>query len=369
MIVPPANRAIDSQNAESRDVEENIFLEPCGENSRSNNDPRVGKPPRQNNQQPRRDKRDIHGWVVLDKPIGMTSTQAVAVVKRLFQAKRAGHAGTLDPLASGGLPIALGEATKTVPFVMDGRKRYRFTVCWGEERDTDDTEGQIVKASEVRPTAEAIRALLPQFTGLIEQTPPRYSAIKVQGERAYDLARDGEIVELAPRPVEIHQLTLVEQTDNLHSVFEAECGKGTYVRALARDLGRILGCFGHICALRRTLVGPFGESDMILLEQLESLCNRAASGEGSLADALLPVETALDDIPALAVTRADAARLHRGQAVLLRGRDAPNSSGTVYVTVAGRLLALAEIGNGELIPKRVFNLTGLTASSGRNERV
>ena len=150
-------------------------------------------------------------------------------------------------------------------------------------------------------------------------------------------------------------------------MFEAECGKGTYVRALARDIGRILGCFGHICALRRTLVGPFGETDMIPLEQLEALCDRAASGEGSLADALLPVETALDDIPALAVTRADAARLHRGQAVLLRGRDAPNSSGTVYVTVAGRLLALAEIGNGELIPKRVFNLTGLTASSGSQQ--
>jgi tRNA pseudouridine55 synthase len=252
---------------------------------------------------------------------------------------------------------------------MDGRKRYRFTVRWGEERDTDDTEGQVVRTGDSRPTAESIRALLPQFTGLIEQTPPRYSAIKVQGERAYDLARDGEVVELAPRPVEIHQLDLVEQIDNSHSVFEAECGKGTYVRALARDIGRILGCFGHICALRRTLVGPFGENDMILLEQLEGLCNRAASGEGSLADALLPVETALDDIPALAVTRADAARLHRGQAVLLRGRDAPNSSGTVYVTVAGRLLALAEVNNGEIIPRRVFNLTGLTASSGRNERV
>ena len=329
--------------------------------------PRSGKQPRQNNQ-PRRDKRDVHGWVVLDKPIGMTSTHAVAVVKRLFQAKRAGHAGTLDPLASGGLPIALGEATKTVPFVMDGRKRYRFTVAWGEERDTDDTEGRVIRTSENRPSAEAICALLPHFTGLIEQTPPQYSAIKVQGERAYDLARDGETVELKPRPVEIYQLTLVEQPDSSHSVFEAECGKGTYVRALARDIGRILGCYGHICALRRTLVGPFGEADMIPLEQLEALCDRAASGEGSLADALLPVETALDDIPALAVTRADAARLHRGQAVLLRGRDAPNSSGTVYVTVAGRLLALAEIGNGELIPKRVFNLTGLTASSGRNRK-
>jgi tRNA pseudouridine55 synthase len=365
MNVTAANRVIESQNVDSHAGEKNIFQEPrSDEPRRSNNDPRQ-KQKKQNNQ-PRRDKRDVHGWVVLDKPVGMTSTHAVAVLKRLFQAKRAGHAGTLDPLASGGLPIALGEATKTVPFVMDSRKRYRFTVSWGEERDTDDTEGRVVRTSELRPSADSIRELLPRFTGLIEQIPPQYSAIKVQGERAYDLARDGETVPLQPRPVEIHELSLVEHSDSGQSVFEAECGKGTYVRALARDMGRILGCFGHICALRRTLVGPFTERDMIPLEQLEALCNRAASGEGSLADALLPVETALDDIPALAVTRADAARLHRGQAVLLRGRDAPNCSGTVYVTVAGRLLALAEIGNGELIPKRVFNLTGLTASSARN---
>jgi tRNA pseudouridine55 synthase len=364
MIVTTASEMIEAPIGDSNGVEKNISEKNISADAGSSGadssntrldgqHPRSGKQPRQNNQ-PRRDKRDVHGWVVLDKPIGMTSTQAVAVVKRLFQAKRAGHAGTLDPLASGGLPIAMGEATKTVPFVMDGRKRYRFTVAWGEERDTDDTEGRVVKTSELRPSAESILALLPRFTGLIEQTPPQYSAIKVQGERAYDLARDGETVDLKPRPVEIHHLTLVEQPDSSHSVFEAECGKGTYVRALARDIGRLLGCFGHICALRRTLVGPFGEADMIPLEQLEALCDRAASGEGSLADALLPVETA------------DAARLHRGQAVLLRGRDAPNSSGTVYVTVAGRLLALAEIGNGELIPKRVFNLTGLTASSARS---
>jgi tRNA pseudouridine55 synthase len=359
------NHAIEPQDGDPPAAERNIFPAARDDARRVNNDPRE-KQSRPNNQ-PRREKRDVHGWVVLDKPIGMTSTHAVAIVKRLFQAKRAGHAGTLDPLATGGLPIAIGEATKTVPFVMDGRKRYRFTVAWGEERDTDDTEGRVVRTSGMRPTPEAIKALLPRFTGLIEQIPPQYSAIKVQGERAYDLARDGERVELQPRPVEIHELTFTEQLDNSHSVFEAECGKGTYVRALARDIGQILGCFGHICALRRTLVGPFGENDMIPLEQLEALCDRAASGEGSLADALLPVETALDDIPALAVTRADAARLHRGQAVLLRGRDAPNCSGTVYVTVAGRLLALAEIDNGELIPKRVFNLTGLTARSGSQQ--
>jgi len=307
-----------------------------------------------------------HIWLQLAHRFVAVLIAGGVIASLVLARKTAGHAGTLDPLASGLLPLALGEATKTVPFVMDGRKRYRFMVRWGEERDTDDTEGRVAKTSDIRPTVEDIRALLPQFTGVIEQTPPRYSAVKIQGERAYDLARDGEVVELAPRPVEIHQLDLIEQVDSSRSTFEAECGKGTYVRALARDMGRLLGCFGHICALRRTLVGPFGEADMIPLEQLEALCDRAASGEGSLADALLPVETALDDIPALAVTRADAARLHRGQAVLLRGRDAPNSSGTVYVTVAGRLLALAEIGNGELIPKRVFNLTGLTASPARN---
>ena len=314
-------------------------------------------------------KRDVNGWIILDKGVGMTSTHAVAVVKRAFNAKKAGHAGTLDPLASGILPIALGEATKTVPFVMDGRKAYVFTVTWGEERDTDDTEGKVTFSDPRRPTAEHIQALLPQFIGNIEQTPPQYSAIKIAGERAYDLARDGEVVPLVPRPVVIHDFVLTEQHDGSHSVFEAECGKGTYVRALARDMGRLLGCYGHISALRRTLVGPFAEADMIPLEQLEALCDRAASGEGNLADALLPVETALDDIPALAVTRSDAARLHRGQAVLLRGRDAPDSSGTVYVTVAGRLLALAEIANGELIPKRVFNLTGLVASSARKESI
>jgi tRNA pseudouridine55 synthase len=289
----------------------------------------------------------------------MTSTHAVGVVKRLTQARRAGHAGTLDPLASGALPIALGEATKTVPFVMDGRKLYRFTVRWGEERDTDDAEGRVTAASDKRPSADDIRALLPSFIGLIQQVPPRFSAIKVEGERAYDLARDGETVELAARPVEIARLELGETPDPDHAVLVAECGKGTYVRSLARDMGRLLGCFGHVSALRRVAVGPFGEESMILLEDLEALCHRAAAGEASLADAILPVETALDDIPALAVSRADAARLHKGQAVVLRGRDAPILRGTVYVTVAGQLLALAEIDRGEIVPKRVFNLAGL----------
>jgi tRNA pseudouridine55 synthase len=318
-------------------------------------------------QQFRREKYDVHGWVALDKPIGMTSTHAVSVIKRLFAAKRAGHAGTLDPLASGCLPIALGDATKTVPFVMDGRKTYRFTVRWGEERDTDDAEGRVVASSDVRPTAEAIAALLPRFVGAIEQVPPRFSAIKIEGERAYDIARDGEEFELKARIVNIDRLVLAEMLDPDHASFEAECGKGTYVRALARDLGRMLGCYGHVAALRRMAVGPFAEPDMISLEQIEALCHRAAAGEGSLADALLPVATALDDIPALAVSRADAARLQRGQAVLMRGRDAPIVRGTVYIMASGNLIALAEVDRGEIVPKRVFNLAGLQGRAGRQE--
>ncbi len=315
-------------------------------------------------QQFRRPKHDVHGWIVLDKAVGMTSTQAVGAIKRLFSCKRAGHAGTLDPLASGCLPIALGEATKTVPFVTNGRKVYRFTVRWGEQRDTDDAQGRVVAVSDARPDRSAIEALLSQYTGAISQVPPQYSAIKIDGERAYDLARDGETLDLQARPVEIHRLNLVNMPDSSTAEFEAECGKGTYVRSLARDIGRALGCLGHIKALRREAVGSFSENDMISLEQLSAMCHRAAAGEASLADALLPVETALDDIPALAIGRADAARLQRGQAVLLRGRDAPIFRGTVYVTVSGQLVALAEVDRGEIVPKRVFNLAGLVGSRG-----
>jgi tRNA pseudouridine55 synthase len=315
----------------------------------------------------KRPKRDVHGWIVLDKPVGMTSTHAVSVVKHLFTAKRAGHAGTLDPLASGCLPIALGEATKTVPFVVDSRKTYLFTVRWGEERDTDDAEGRVIAASENRPDAAAIHALLPRFTGTIEQVPPRYSAIKIAGERAYDLAREGETVELAPRTVEIHRLDLLDMPDRDHAVLAAECGKGTYVRSLARDLGRALGSLGHVSALRRDQVGPFGERTMISLERLEALCHRAAAGEGHLADVLLPIETALDDIPALAVSQADAVRLHRGQAVLLRGRDASIFRGVVQVAVGGQLLAIAEVDRGEIVPRRVFNLTGVVGRAGQQK--
>lgn len=303
----------------------------------------------------KREKRDVHGWVVLDKPVGMSSTQAVSVLKRLFQAKRAGHAGTLDPLASGVLPIALGEATKTVPFVMEGRKVYRFTVRWGEERDTDDAEGRVIDRSTERPTAQAIAELLPRFTGQITQVPPRFSAVKIDGERAYDLARDGEVVEMAPRPVEIHRLELIETPDPDHAKFIAECGKGTYVRALARDLGRALGCLGHVIALRRTAVGPFEDEVAVSLDTLQRF---NPDDVGTLEEAaLLPVESGVAALPALRVSAADAGRLARGQAVLLRGRDAPVIAGWVSVSSHGALIALAEVEKGELRPRRIFNLS------------
>lgn len=303
----------------------------------------------------RRKGRSVHGWIVLDKPVGVTSTNAVARVKRAFQAAKAGHAGTLDPLASGILPIALGEATKTVPFVVDGLKSYRFTVRWGVETETDDSEGEVQQRSDMRPPRADIERLLPDFTGEIEQVPPRYSAIKVEGARAYDLAREGDEFQLAPRIVQVNRLAILELPDKDHAIFEAECGKGTYVRSLARDLGRALGCFGHVSALRRTRVGPFKEDATISLDKLEELSHSAAGQEG--LDAVLePVETALDDIPALAISGDDAAKLTRGQAVLLRGRDAPIINGPVYATSRGTLVALGEVKRGELRPKRVFNL-------------
>ncbi len=302
---------------------------------------------------PRAEKRDFHGWLILDKDVGQTSTAAVAALKRLFRAKKVGHAGTLDPLASGVLPIAFGEATKTVSFVMDGQKAYRFTVRWGVATDTDDSEGRVLAETAQRPSPEAIRALLPRFTGTIEQIPPRYSALKIEGERAYNLARDGEEVSLAARPVDVHRLALIETPDADHAVFETECGKGTYVRALARDMGRALGSLGHVCALRRTRVGSFGEQAAVRFADLERL---GQAENGDLAAALLPVESGLEAVPALQVSRADADRLALGQSVLLRGRDAPLLAGMVSVSTHGSLVALAEIEQGALKPRRIFNL-------------
>lgn len=303
----------------------------------------------------RRKGRPVNGWLILDKPEGLTSTRAVAMVKRLFDARKAGHAGTLDPLATGVLPIALGEATKTVPYVVDGLKSYRFTVRWGMETSTDDREGEILEESDARPTREAIEALLPAFTGEIMQVPPRFSAIKVEGERAYDLARDGETFDLQARPVEITRLELTDMPDADTAVFEADCGKGTYVRALARDMGRRLGCFGHVIALRRTAVGPFTDERTISLDKLEEI-GHSAAGREALMDLLEPVEAALDDIPAIILGSSDAARLKRGQAVLVRGRDAPILKGPVYAMSRGTLVAVGEVRRGELHPTRVFNL-------------
>ncbi len=297
---------------------------------------------------PRPKKRDVHGWVVLDKPVGMTSTHAVAVVKRAFSAKKAGHAGTLDPLASGLLPIALGEATKTVPFVMDGRKAYQFTVAWGRQTDTDDTEGRVIATAETRPDEQAITALLPQFTGMISQVPPKFSAIKIAGERAYDLARDGEDVVLEARPVEIDALRIVSHSPET-TTFEAECGKGTYVRAIARDLGLALGCLGHVVHLRRTRVGPFAITDAVCVETLRESPESAAA-------TLLPVKAALSLIPEVVVHKDAALRLKRGQSVLLRGREVPIACPAVYATSGGLLIAIGTVEQGELVPHRVFNL-------------
>jgi tRNA pseudouridine55 synthase len=302
----------------------------------------------------RAEKVDVHGWIALDKPTGVTSTEAVAAIKRLFRARKAGHAGTLDPLASGVLPIAFGEATKTVPFVMDGRKAYRFTVRWGVETDTDDAEGRAVERSERRPSIDAIEQLLPNFVGVIDQTPPKFSALKVEGARAYDLAREGAEIELAPRPVEIDRLEIVETADADHTTFEAECGKGTYVRALARDLGRALGCYGHVQALRRLQVGPFSESDAVTLDQLARV--RSEQGEAALAGKLSRVEAGLAALPALSVSAADAQRLALGQSVILRGRDAPILEGLVSVSTQGALVALGEVEQGALRPRRIFHL-------------
>jgi tRNA pseudouridine55 synthase len=291
-------------------------------------------------------RNDVHGWVALDKPAGMTSTHSVSRLKRIFNAKKAGHAGTLDPLATGVLPVAFGEATKTVPFVQDGEKAYRFTVRWGTETDTDDADGTVAAQSDARPAEADIFALLPGFTGTILQLPPSYSAIKINGERAYDLARGGAAPVLSPRPVTIHALDLIDAGRD-EAVFEARCGKGTYVRALARDLGRSLGCYGHVSALRRTRVGPFFETDAVLLADLDDDAFRAK--------VLRPVEAGLMEVPRVVVDSCVAARLRRGQPVLLRGHDAP-FDGFAYAACGGVVVAVGAVEKGELIPGRVFNL-------------
>ena len=291
--------------------------------------------------------RPVNGWVILDKPVGVTSTDAVSRVRKLYEAQKAGHAGTLDPLASGILPLALGEATKVVAHVMDSTKAYDFTVRWGEERDTDDREGSITASSHERPERRDIEALLGAFTGEIMQVPPIYSAIKVKGERAYDLARDGRPADLLPRPVIVESFELLDVLDSDHGTFRLRCGKGAYVRSLARDLGRALGCFAHVSALRRVAVGEFDLSRAISLAMLEELGHK-----GALETALHSVEAALADIPALSLTENEAARLKCGQSL----RVPSSKEGTVYATCRDRLVALAYLERGEVRPVRVFNL-------------
>ena len=302
----------------------------------------------------KKQRNPVHGWLVLDKPYGMTSTQAVGKVRFLFNAEKAGHGGTLDPLASGLLPIALGEATKTVSHAMDGRKIYRFTAQWGEERTTDDLEGEVSATSAKRPSRDEIESILPRFTGEIMQAPPAFSAIKVDGERAYDLARAGEAVDLAARPVFIEELKLVAAEAD-HATFEVTCGKGTYIRSLARDMGRALGSAAHVSMLRRVAVGPFTEAHMISLENLMELSHKAPGGN-AINGALLPIETVLDGIPALAIDADQARRLRLGQPVLLRGANAPIAEDAVLVTSGGKPVGIGLIEQGSLKPKRLFNL-------------
>jgi tRNA pseudouridine55 synthase len=298
----------------------------------------------------------VHGWLIVDKPLGLTSSAVVGKVKWLFNAAKAGHGGTLDPMASGILPIAFGEATKTVSYVMAGIKVYRFTIRWGESRTTDDAEGEVSATSDVRPGETAIKAALPSFLGDIEQVPPAYSAIKVDGRRAYNLARSGVSVELKPRTIHIERFELIECDDADHATFEVVAGKGSYMRGLARDLALKLGTCGHISALRRLKVGPFDEKLAISLDKLESLGHSAP-----LADQLLAVETALDDIPALALTQEEARNLRHGRAISIlpvanRSSLEKVDPDVVYCALAdGKLVALTKIVGGEIRPLRVIN--------------
>jgi tRNA pseudouridine55 synthase len=297
----------------------------------------------------------VHGWLVIDKPYGISSARAVALVRRSSGAK-VGHAGTLDPLATGVLPLALGEATKTVQFVAAGKKRYRFRIRWGEARDTDDREGAVIGETCARPDAAAITAVLAAFTGTILQRPPAYSAIKIGGRRAYALARAGKPPDLAARPVEIAELRLISAADPDHADFEAVVGGGTYIRALARDLAQALGTLGHIAELRRLGVGHFGESQAISLDSAVSLGHSLAASEH-----LLPIETALDDIPVLALTAEEAARLRHGQLVTPhdareRARLDEIANGTIVGVRHDQLLvAVARIEDGGLRPVRIIN--------------
>lgn len=302
---------------------------------------------------------EINGWICLDKPLEMGSTEAVTRVRRLFDARKAGHAGTLDPLASGILPIALGEATKTVPFMVEARKTYRFTVNWGVSTDSLDREGEIVARSDVRPERQAVEAALAAFVGEIDQVPPQFSAIRVDGQRAYDLAREGTEFELAARKVFIHEASVADAPDADHVEIVIRTGKGVYVRSLARDLALALGAEGHVSALRREQVGPFRTENAVTLDSLEEMVHRGAALEG-----LLPVSTALDDIPELAVTEQDALSLRQGRPIVLLPRQVEtlkdrlrDGTRTVSAFQGQTLVALGQLRAGRFEPDRVFNLS------------
>jgi len=332
----------------------------------------------------RRKGRPIHGWLNFNKPLGMGSTQAVGLVRRLFDAQKVGHGGTLDPLASGVLPIAFGEATKTVAYVMDAEKTYRFTIAWGAETDSCDREGTVTERADARPSKAEITAVLPAFVGTIDQAPPAFSAIRIDGVRAYELARAGAAPAMSTRKVTVHNLRLLEAPDADHARFEVTCGKGTYIRSLARDIARALGTVGHVAALERTRVGRFNLADAVSRETLErasadgrdiSLAKSGelghipaargpgdTSGPDALLAFLLPIETALDDIPALALTGGEAALLRNGQPVPIRRPakavcdDGPDEGAIMLATADGGAVALVRFENGQVHPVRVFNL-------------
>ena len=308
-------------------------------------------------------KNVIHGWINLDKDIGITSTKALNKLKAILNVKKAGHAGTLDPLATGCLPIALGEATKTIQFAQDRLKTYEFDISWGESRTTDDLEGEIIKTSESRPGLTMVEDLLPEFTGNIQQTPPQFAAVKIDGKRAYEIARSGEKAKIKPRDAFIESLDILEHNQD-KTTLRAVCGKGVYIRAIARDMGEKLGCYGYISSLRRLKVGPFDENTMITLDNLEKIMH-----SGDLQTALMPVESMLDDIPAVDLTREEAARVKQGQKIGLYARpqvERLERAGIVlgqqdtpiraYATFKGAPIALIEIKGAEIKPERVLNL-------------
>jgi tRNA pseudouridine55 synthase len=300
--------------------------------------------------------RPLDGWLIIDKPPGLTSTDVVNRVRRAFDAQKAGHGGTLDPLATGVLPIAFGAATKTVPYVMDGTKLYRFTLRFGESRDTDDADGQPTATTDARPSDNQIREQLQQFRGAIMQIPPVFSAIKVAGERAYDMARDGRAPVLEPRPARVDSFELIDRPDPDHAVFEVASGKGVYMRSLARDLAQACGSLGLIESLRRLRVGPFTETQAIALDKLRQPEDTLPASP----DLLLPVATALADIPALALTESEAAGLEHGQAISLVAlmgripRSADPSGGLARAMAGDRVIGLCRLGDGLLRPERIL---------------